>query len=152
MNRRRGFTIIELLVVVFLMGILASIALLKYMDLRNNAIAAQMSQELRAIHVAALNFYADKEVWPPEAGAGIVPAGMGVLLPGQLASSLDRGNYVLDYDNFGPGAPDIMIGVSVTTTDTKLFAKFVQYMGTQSPFFVSGSKLTYLISGPGGVF
>jgi hypothetical protein len=25
-------------------------------------------------------------------------------------------------------------------------------MGTQSPFFVSGSKMTYLISGPGGIF
>lgn len=152
MNRRRGFTLIELMVVTFLLGILASIALLKYMDLRNNALAAQMSQELRAIHVAALNYYADKEDWPPESGAGGVPVGLGPLLPGQLASSFDRGQYLLDYDNFGPGAPDVMIGVSVTTSDPKLFAKFVQYMGTQSPFFVSGSKLTYLISGPGGVF
>ena len=152
MKRRAGFTIIELLVVVFLMGILASIALLKYMDLRNNAIAAQMSQELRAIHVAALNYYADHEVWPSESGAGMVPTGMGPLLPGQLAGSFDRGKYMLDYENFGPGAPQVMIGVAVTTLDGKLFAKFVQYMGTQSPFFVGGSKLTYLISGPGGVF
>ena len=152
MKRRRGFTIIELLVVTFLMGILASIALLKYMDLRNNAIAAQMSQELRAIHVAALNYYADHEVWPAESGPGVVPTGMGPLLPGQLAGSLDRGKYVLDYENFGPAAPEVMVGVAVTTLDDKLFAKFVQYMGTQSPFFVAGSKMTYLISGPGGVF
>jgi len=39
-----------------------------------------------------------------------------------------------------------------TSSDPKLFAKFVQYMGTQSPFFVSGSRMTYLISGPGGIF
>ena len=152
MRSRRGFTIIELLVVTFLLGILASIALLKYLDMRNNAFAAQMSQELRAIHVAVLNYHADTEGWPAETGAGAVPVGLGPLLPGQLASSLDRGEYMLDYENFGPLAPEVVIGVSVTASDPKLFAKFVHYLGTQSPFFVSGSKLTYLISGPGGIF
>ena len=152
MNNRRGFTIIELLVVTFLLGILASIAVLKYIDMRNHALAAQMTQELRAIHVAALNYHADTEGWPAEIGAGAVPAGLGPLLPGQLAGSLDRGAYVLDYENFGSGGSDVVIGVSVTSTDAKLFAKFVHYLGTQSPFFVSGTKLTYLISGPGGVF
>ena len=104
------------------------------------------------MHVAALNFHADTETWPAETGPGVVPAGLAPLLPGQLAPSLDRGQYMLDYENFGSGAPDVMIGVSVTTGDPKLFAKFVKYMGTQSPFFVSGSTMTYLISGPGGVF
>ena len=152
MNNRSGFTIIELLVVTFLLGILASIAVLKYLDMRNHALAAQMSQELRAIHVAALNYHADTEGWPPEIGAGAVPAGLGPLLPGQLATSLDRGSYLLDFENFGSSSTDVVIGVSVTSSDPKLFAKFVHYLGTQSPFFVSGSKLTYLISGPGGVF
>lgn len=152
MRNRRGFTLLELLVVTFLLGILASIALLKYLDMRNNALAAQMSQELRAIHIAVLNYHADSEAWPAETGPGAVPAGLAPLLPGQLAPSLDRGQYMLDYENFGSGAPDVMIGVSVTSGDPKLFAKFVQYLGTQSPFFVSGSTMTYLISGPGGVF
>lgn len=149
---RRGFTLIELMVVVIVLALLAGIALLKYIDLRNSAIAAQMSQELRAIQVAAFNYYAEKEQWPPEAGAGAVPNGMGPLLPGQLATSFDRGLYLLDYENFGSTSPDIVIGVSVTSTDEKLFAKFVQYLGTKSPFFLSGSKLTYLITGPGGTF
>jgi prepilin-type N-terminal cleavage/methylation domain-containing protein len=151
MRTRRGFTLIELLVVTLLLGILASIALLKYLDLRNNALAAQMSQELRAIHVAVLNYHADTEGWPTETGPGAVPAGLAQLLPGQLAPSLDRGQYMLDYENIGSGGPDLIIGVSVTSGDPKLFAKFVKYLGTQSPFFVSGSKMTYLISGPGGV-
>jgi len=152
MRRRRGFTLIELMVVTILLGILASIALLKYMDLRNHALAAQMSQELRAIHVAVLNYHADTESWPPETGPGMVPPGLAPILPGQLAASLDRGEYVLDYENFGPSAAVVMIGVSVTSSNPKLFAKFVQHLGTQSPFFVSGSSLTYLISGPGGIF
>ncbi|HEV8597903.1 MAG TPA: type II secretion system protein [Gemmatimonadales bacterium] len=152
MKGRRGFTLIELMVVVLILSILAGIALLKYLDLRNSAIATQMSQEMRAVTVAALNYYADQEQWPAETGAGQVPAGLAPLLPGQLATSFDRTQYMLDYENFGPGAPDVVIGISVTTSDPKLFAKFVQYLGTKSPFFLSGSTLTYMIAGPGGVF
>jgi hypothetical protein len=134
------------------LGILASIGLLKYIDLRNSAIAAQISQELRAVQIAAFNYYADTETWPAESGAGAVPPGLGPLLPGQLAASFDMGKYMLDYENFGPGATQIVIGVAVTTSDPKLFAKLVQYLGNQSPFFVAGNRLTYLIAGPGGVF
>lgn len=152
MRNRRGFTLIELMVVTFLLGILASIAILKYMDLRNHAVSAQMSQELRAITVAVINYHAGTEAWPAEVGPGVVPPELNGLLPGQLASSFDRTQYVLDYENFGPSASQIMIGVAVTSSQPKLFAKFVQYMGTQSPFFLSGSQLTYLISGPGGIF
>jgi prepilin-type N-terminal cleavage/methylation domain-containing protein len=152
MRKRRGFTLIELMVVTILLGILASIALLKYLDMRNHAIAAQMSQELRAITVAVINYHAGTDAWPAEVGAGTVPVELNGLLPGQLASSFDRTQYLLDYENFGPSATTVMIGVAVTSNDPKLFAKFVQYMGTQSPFFVSGSKMTYLISGPGGIF
>jgi prepilin-type N-terminal cleavage/methylation domain-containing protein len=153
MRGRRGFTLIELMLVTIVLSLLASIALLKYIDMRNTAIATQMGQELRAIQIAALNYYADLEQWPPEAGAGAVPAGLGPLLPGQLAGSFDRVQYLLDYDNVGSvDSSGVLIGVTVTTPDSQLFAKFVQYLGNKSPFFVSGGKLTYLIAGPGGVF
>jgi len=149
---RRGFTLIELITVLLVMTVLAGIALLKYIDLRNNAIAVQMAGELRAIAMASFNYHADTETWPAETGAGAVPVGLAPLLPGQLAGSFDRDVYMLDYENFGGSNPDILIGVSVTTSNPKLFAKFVQYMGTRSPFFVSGSSMTYLISGPNGIF
>jgi len=149
---RRGFTLIELMVVVIVLALLAGIGLLKYIDMRNAAIATQMGQELRAVTVASLNYYADLEVWPPDAGAGAVPAGLGPLLPGQLSTSFDRGQYILDYDAIGDATSGYVIAVSVTTTDTKLFAKFVQYLGTKAPFSVAGNTLSYLIAGPGGVF
>ena len=152
MTRRDGFSLIELLTVVLLIGILATLALFKYRDLRNNAVAAQMTGELRAVQIAVLNYYAEKEEWPVETGPGAVPAGLGSLLPGQLAASLERGDYTLDYDSFGSAPGELVIGVSVTSPDPKLFAKFVRTVGDRAPFFVSGSALTYLIAGPGGVF
>ena len=152
MNRSRGFTLIELLVVMLVLGILASIALLKYADLRNNAIATQVVLELRAVQVAAFNYYAQTETWPPESGAGAVPTGLGPLLPGQLATSFDRGDYMLDYENFGAGATDVVIGVAVTTSNAKLFAKLAANLGGGAPYFVAGNRITYLIAGPGGAF
>lgn len=149
---RRGFTLVELLIVMVVLGILAGLALIKSGDLHNAAIATQVSQEMRAIQIAAFNFYADKETWPAEAGPGQVPPGLSPLLPGQLAGSFDRVVYVLDYDNIGAGDQNI-ISVSATTTDTRLMAKLIAYLGNKAPIFVvQGNRLTYLISGPGGGF
>lgn len=149
--RRKGFTLVELLVVIIVLALLAGIAVMKYIDLRNAALAAQMAQEVRAVQIAAFNYYAEKEVWPPDAGKSAVPVGLGPLLPGQLAGSFDRTYYQLDFDNFGDGGA-MIVGVAITTDDPKLFAKFVRYLGTKSPFFVTGSKITYMIAGPGGGF
>lgn len=153
-HRGKGFTLVELLVVIVVLSVLAGIAVMKYIDLRNAAYAAQMAQEVRAIQIAAFNYYAEKEDWPPAAGKSAVPVGLGPLLPGQLAGSFDRGNYQFQFENFaGEGeSADMIVGVTITTDDPKLFAKFVHYLGSQSPFFVSGSKITYLIAGPGGGF
>src|ERR1700716_1708647 len=103
--------------VTFVIGILAGIAMLKYMDLRNNATATQIAQELRAVQIAAFNYYADKEQWPAETGPGAAPPGLGPLLPGQLAASFDRGQYQHDFENFGDAPGEVVIGVAVTTTD-----------------------------------
>jgi prepilin-type N-terminal cleavage/methylation domain-containing protein len=119
--RRKGFTLVEMMIVVVVLAILAGIAVMKYIDLRNAALAAQMAQELRAIQIGAFNYYADKEVWPPDAGVGTVPPGLGPLLPGQLAGSFDRGYYQFDFENFGDDpdntSPTMIVGVNITTND-----------------------------------
>ena len=148
---RKGFTLIELMTVVIVMSILAGIAVMKYIDLRNAALAAQVASDIHAVRVGAFNYFAEQEAWPAESGAGAVPIGLGPLLPGQLATSFDRGEYLLDYDNFGSTAPQIMIGVAITTSDPRLMAKFIATLGSQAPFFVAGNRLTYLIAGPGGI-
>jgi len=152
-RKRTGFTLVELLTVIVVLSVLAGIAVMKYIDLRNAALAAQMAQEVRAIQIAAFNYYADLEVWPPSAGKSAVPDGLGPLLPGQLAASWDRVNYQFQFENFGGSdSTSMIVGVDIYTDDLKLFAKFVHYLGNQAPFFVSSGKITYLIAGPGGGF
>jgi len=148
---RKGFTLIELMTVIIVLSILAGIAVMKFIDLRNAALAAQVASDIHAVRVGAFNYFADQETWPAESSAGAVPIGLGPLLPGQLAGSFDRVDYLLDYDNFGSGASPIMIGVAITTSDPRLMAKFIATLGTKTPYFLSGSRLTYLIAGPGGI-
>ncbi|MBM4186557.1 MAG: type II secretion system protein [Gemmatimonadetes bacterium] len=152
MGHRRGFTLVEMLMVLIVLGLLATIALLKYIDLRNTARTAALTGDFRAITVAVVNYYAEYENWPPESGAGQIPNGLTPFLSGDLANSFDRPEYTLDYDNLTAGGTPL-IGVSVTTPDSRLMAKFIQTFGNRAPFFQSGgSRLTYLIHGPGGFF
>ena len=152
---RRGFTIIELMTVVALIAILASLALLKYQDLRRAAVASKVASELNAVKLAGYNYWADHQAWPADGVAGVVP---GALLP-HLPTGFQFANagwrYTLEWDNFGQvggsgGSGAYLIGVSVATTDPKLMRKLEQYLGTSSPMFSFGGKLTYVIQAPGG--
>ena len=140
--RQRGFTLIELLVVVMIIGILTTLGILKFADLRNSARAASVAGDVRVITVAALNYQADNQNWPPESGAGVIPAGLTPYLPGFTFS---RPEYSLDWDNFGVGGSNYIIGVTVTPTDPDLLNKIKRTLGTQSPWFSSGNSLTYII-------
>lgn len=151
MRRRLGFTMIELLMVIIIVGILSALGLLKYIDLRATARTASLTGDVRSVTVAALNYFADHESWPAETGPGVVPPGLGPYLPGGLSVSFARPEYTLDYDNFDAGSGPV-IAISVESSDAKLMAKFVSSFSSHSPFFMNGGKLSYLISGPGGVF
>ncbi len=148
---RRGFTLVELLIVVVVLVVLAGVAVLKYIDLRATAQTAAVAGDIRSVTVAVFNFYAEYEAWPEESGPGQVPSGLGKFLPGGLNEDLTRPDYTLDYENIKlEGTP--LIGVSVSTTNLKLQNKLLSTFATKSPFFLNGSKITYLIAGPGGVF
>ena len=54
MDKRRGWTMIELLVVIVVMGVLSSLAVLKYIDLTRTAMTSRIVGEFVAVRLAAL--------------------------------------------------------------------------------------------------
>lgn len=149
---RRGFTFIELLVVVLVIGILAGLGMLKYIDLRHRATSAAVIGDLEAIRLAAYTGYYETGAWAPDAAAGAKPPA----LDGYMSKtfSFTRPDYTLDWENFVPpgGGPSggMQVGVVVSTGNPRLARALALNLGNKTPFFVTGTTLTYVIVGPDG--
>ena len=148
---RRGFTLIELLVVFVVLGILSSIAILKYIDLRMSAQAARVAADFNAIKIATYAYYTDDYQWPAEVSAGVIPPELVPILASGYTFVRDL--YTLDYDDFpisGSGPGRYIVGVTVTTPNPKLMTKLEQILGRNMPFISAGGSLTYIIVGSDG--
>ncbi len=148
MANRRGWTMIELLVVIVVMGVLSSLAVLKYIDLTRTAMTSRIVSEFVAVRLAAYNYEADNNnMWPAEVGAGVEPPELTPYLPAGFL--FNNPSYTLDWDNLGTGGP-YQIGISMTTTDARLMNAIVQTLGSKAPYFVVGNTLTYVLIDPNG--
>lgn len=82
---RRGFTVIELLMVVAIMGILVNLALPAISTMRRKAQAVHVVADFGAIRVAAFDRYAADGAFPPTDSWGSVPPRMKGSLPNGFA-------------------------------------------------------------------
>ncbi len=150
MKRRRGFTFIEILMVMIIIGLLSSMAILKYIDLKRQAYAVKVASEIHAVRVGAFNYWADYQMWPPDVGPGVAPPALVPYLPGFTFAGPD---YTLDWDNLtGGGGVAFLVGITMSTADPKLLASVKRNLGTTNPWYLNGNSLTYIIVGPSGVF
>jgi type IV pilus assembly protein PilA len=74
-----GFTLVEILVVIAVIGLLAAIAIPQFMSYRSEAIDAELKSDLRNASVAIEAYYAKQSVLPASlaeiAGYGFHPSG-----------------------------------------------------------------------------
>ncbi len=74
MERRQGFTLIELMIAVVLIGLLVSIAIPNYRKIREKAYDAKAVAEIKYLTVESEAYFADNGVYPTSAAdLGYVP-------------------------------------------------------------------------------
>jgi prepilin-type N-terminal cleavage/methylation domain-containing protein len=153
-SSRGGFTFVEMLIVMIVLGVLASLAVLKYIDLRHRAMTAQATADLESVRLAAYSAWYETGNWPDEEVAGVVPAGLAPYLA--KGFSFSKPEYTFDWENLVPPGGGIsggmQLGVTVVAANEALRRSLVQTLGSKSPFFVVGGDITFVIIGPDGKF
>jgi len=151
-RRRAGFTFVELMTVLIVLGLLAGLAILKYIDLTHRARAAQAAGDLEAVRIAAYGAWYETGKWPAEVGPGIIPPGLGQYLPAGF--TFQRNEYTLDWENFVPAnggtSSGMQVGVVVTSNEPRLQRALENALGNKLPFIDVGGQLTFIIVGPDG--
>jgi prepilin-type N-terminal cleavage/methylation domain-containing protein len=149
---RRGFTFVEMLIVMIVLGLLAALGTLKYIDMKNRALTAQAAADMEAVRLAAYSAWYETGTWPAEAGPGIVPIEMGPYLA--KGFTFTRPEYTLDWENFVPPgggtSAGMQLGVVITSSNSRMQLALEQTLGNKGPFFITGNDLTFVLIGPDG--
>lgn len=106
---RDGFTLVELLVTVSIVGILAGLAIPNMRNMTFRARATTVAADLEVVRVATVSYNADQNAWPAEVASGVVPPELVGFLPDGF--SFVGTGYELDFERMAlplglPGDPN----------------------------------------------
>lgn len=141
---RSGFTLVELLLVMVIVGVLAQIAIPNYRALTVKARAVDLVADIEVVEQAARGYQADLHSWPAETATAVVPPGMGSYLPDGF--SFTGEDFSLDWENLPvpgglPGDPGTtrILGVAVVTDNDELGRALVELLGDSGWYLVGNS-------------
>jgi type IV pilus assembly protein PilA len=88
MRNKKGFTLIELMIVVAIIGILAAIAIPAYSNYTKKAKVSEVTNAMGAVGSALIEYNAAKGAWPANMGTrDAIATSMGVTIPSTYVSA-----------------------------------------------------------------
>jgi prepilin-type N-terminal cleavage/methylation domain-containing protein len=119
---RAGFTLVEIMIVVVIIGLLAAMAIPAFAKVRQKSHSARFISDLRTFAQAFETYATQNGGWPPNAGSGVVPTGMTSADFNVSAWTTQKnsvgGRWNWDRNNFGAVAA--ISTTNVTTTDLEM--------------------------------
>ena len=149
-RRRAGYTFVEVLIVMIIVGLLVKIAFPRYHEMKRQAIAGKAAADYNALKLAAYAYHTEFQTWPAEVAAGTVPPELVNDLPEGF--SFDRIEYTLDWQNWQlpSGLPQFpamnaLMALTISTTDSLLAVTILNKLGSRTIHFNSGNSTTFAI-------
>ena len=146
-RRRRGFSLIELMTVMAVIGLLAALGIPRYRDMKRRGYSANVMSDFNTVRVAAYTYFADNATYPPDGGSGTPPAVLVPYLPQGFSFSGEH--YTLDYDVWpSPLNPSqLVVGITVTSSDQALVNMVARTIQAGGMGINVGNGYTYIFAG-----
>lgn len=149
MKSRGGFTLVELLLVMVLLGILALIAMPNYRAATLKARAVDLRADIDVVEQAARDYNADEFGWPSDAATGVVPPELDGHLPDGF--SFQGTGYQLDWEAISipggiPGYPGVtqIFGIGAVVDEPELGQAVVNIFG-ESGWYNVGNTYVFIV-------
>ncbi|MCB1122642.1 MAG: prepilin-type N-terminal cleavage/methylation domain-containing protein [Verrucomicrobiae bacterium] len=116
-QKNRGFTLVEIMIVVIIIGLLASMAYPAFMKVKTHSLASRVANDFRTFSGLFVTYTLDNGVYPADSSPGAIPAGMeGYIKSGNWTENTAiGGKYDWIYNGL-TGTPVAAVGVSGYTT------------------------------------
>jgi len=149
--KKKGFTLIETLIVMLIISILISFAIPNYLEAKKTAQAAKVIADFEVIRTAVLIYYSETGTFPRNYYPGQLPPEIKKYLPvkftfnlnPQIKATYDWENWVI---NGKPKHPKtkILYGISITTKDRALIRKLKGLLGSNFRWSL-GNNYTFIL-------
>ena len=151
MKRRPGFTLVELMTVIVLVGGLAAIALPHMATANRRAEAASIVHDFTTVRLAAALRFVETDTYPETAAAGVVPPELVTYLPDGFEFQSAGGAVLYRWRRWGlpigrtqDESQTVLVGLEITTENEELMAAIQNaYSGSQA--FGTQTKVVFII-------